>query len=136
MNRRSNRPISAIATLLAVVAIAFGTTAAQAQREPLPLSRELAMKLIADFYEVGVGEIKIAFLLEGSMKKGTFETKRAFEVTFIRSLVADGRRTRRVQTLKFLHDKELGWFLSENFDQNGRTYIDICSEHKGRIRIE
>ncbi|MFT4549526.1 MAG: hypothetical protein ACI8XO_003679 [Verrucomicrobiales bacterium] len=127
----------ALATLVLFVALALGLHPAAAQdEEPKPITRVLAAKLIADFYEIGTSEVKVAYILHGKLRKEGFEADRAAEVTFIRPVVSEGRRRRAVHSIRFQHDDQLGWFLKAVVEQNGRTYIDICSETEGRIRIE
>lgn len=127
---------AALSTIL-LIALSLGLTQARAQdNAPRPLSRKLATKLIADFYEIGENEVRIAYVIDGKLKREGFESSVGAEVTFIRPVVQDGRRRRLVQFITFHHDHELGWFLREIIQDDGRDYIDICSELQGRIRIE
>ena len=74
--------------------------------------------------------------LPGKIKKDRFESNRGAEVTYLTYVIEDGRRRRLVQTIRFQHDERLGWFLQLIIRKDGREYIEICSEHQGRIRIE
>lgn len=124
-----------IAACLIFLACATGAARAQAV-DPPALDRKVASRLIADFYEIGQNEITIAFVLDGKTGKAGFEAKFAAEVTFVQTVVAGGRRTREVRSIVFHHDAALGWFLKAVASDKGREYIDICSEHQGRLRIE
>ena len=131
--------LSAAAACLAILLIAIPTSQADSyggREKPVPLGRTLAAQLIADFYEIGNKEVTVAYILDGKLKKEGFETDIGAEVTFIRPTVQDGKRRRLVHSIRFQHDKELGWFLRAIVKEDGRSFIDICSEHKGRIRIE
>ena len=112
------------------------TTTSTQEEKPKPLSRALATHLIAEFYELGKTEVKIAYILEGKLQKDGFETSIGAEVTFLRPVVDEGRRRRAVHSIRFQHDKELGWFLRAIVKEDGHTYIDICSETQGRIRLK
>jgi hypothetical protein len=132
-----SKQIAAAFSILVALALGLGSARAQAQtEEPAPLNRRLATQLIADFYEIGESEVKIAYIVDGKLKTDGFETERGAEVTYIRPVIQDGRRRRLVQRITFLHDVELGWFLRAIIQDDGRDYIDICSEFQGRIRIE
>ena len=134
--KHQTSPAATLSTIL-LIALSLGLTPARAQDDvPRPLSRKLATKLIADFYEIGENEVRIAYIIDGKSKREGFESAVGAEVTFIRPVVQDGRRRRLVQFITFHHDRELGWFLRVIIQDEGRDYIDICSEHQGRIRIE
>lgn len=123
--------------IVLIAAIAIGQADPYATRgKPDTLGRTLATQLIADFYEIGENEVKIAYIINGKLKKDGFESDIGAEVTFIRPVVDNGRRRRAVHSIHFQHDKELGWFLRAIVQEDGRGFIDICSEKKGRIRIE
>jgi hypothetical protein len=130
----TNTRIRSAAILCLLAAFSIGL--AQAQDEPDPLNRKLATRLIAEFFEIGESEIRLAYIIEGKVKRKDFETDRGAEVVYIRAVIEEGRRRRLVQNIRFLHDRVLGWFLQEIVQENGRNYIDICSEYEGRIRIE
>jgi len=135
-NQKSNQAIATLALLIALC-LSLGPSSAQAQDQvPRPLNRKLATQLIADFFEIGESEVKIAYILDGKLKREGFETEFGAEVTYIRPVIEDGRRRRLVQYITFQHDERLGWFLREIIRKDGRDYIDICSELEGRIRIE
>ena len=135
MTMQKPRPAGMLLAFIATAALAFGDDAA-ASEKPKPLTRELAQHLIAEFFEMGKTEIRIAFILDGKIKKEGFETDVGAEVTFIRPVVEESRRRRAVHSIQFQHDRALGWFLKAVVRENGRTFIDICSETQGRIRIE
>ena len=135
-NQKTRQTATALGILFALF-IGLGASPALAQdKEPPPLNRKLAARLIADFYEIGVSEVKIAYILDGKLRKEGFLTEVGAEVTFIRPVVQNGRRRRLVHCLTFQHDRELGWFLREIIRKEGRDYIDICSEFQGRSRVE
>ncbi len=134
MKEKTSQLLAAILLFAALLASA-GNVQAQ-DEEPKPITRKLATKLIADFYEIGTNEVKVAYILHGKLKKDAFETDRGAEVTFIRPVVSEGRRRRAIHSIRFQHDDQLGWFLKAVVEENGRTYLDICSETQGRIRIE
>ncbi len=112
-----------------------GSRSSTQEEKPKALTRALATHLIAEFYEIGESEVKVAYILNGKLKKDGFETNIGAEVTFLRPVVEDGRRRRAVHSIRFQHDKELGWFLKAIMEEGGHTFIDICSETQGRIRL-
>ena len=62
MNQRSSQTAAILSILVALV-VGLGATPARAQdKEPQPLTRKLATRLIADFYEIGLSEVKIAYI--------------------------------------------------------------------------
>ncbi|MGI9239799.1 MAG: hypothetical protein ACR2RV_03300, partial [Verrucomicrobiales bacterium] len=131
-NQKSSQ--TAILIILVALVVGLGANPALAQdKEPQPLTRKLATRLIADFYEIGISEVKIAYILDGKLRKEGFLTEFGAEATFIRPVVQNGRRRRLMHCLTFQHDEELGWFLREIIREEGRDYIDICSEYQGRI---
>lgn len=135
MTKKATIPPVLVLVLIAMLSIC--SSHAQIEPEsPAPLDRKLATRLIADFYDMGVNDIRIAYILDGRSSKRGFEAKVGAEATFILPVVEDGRRRRVIRSLQFQYDSTLGWFLQESIKENGREYVDICSEHQGRIRIE
>lgn len=136
MRNQASKIAACLLVLFAAITIGQADPEGIEQPKIKPLNRKLAAHLIADFYEIGKNEVTVAYILHGKLKKDGFETDIGAEVTFIRPVVAKGLRRRLVHTIRFQHDKELGWFLRAIIQEDGRSYIDVCSETKGRIRIE
>ena len=121
--------------LLNAVPDTDGSRSSIQEEKPQALTRALATHLIAEFYEIGESEVTVAYILNGKLKKDGFETDIGAEVTFIRPVVEEGRRRRAVHSIRFQHDKQLGWFLKAIMEEGGHTFIDICSETQGRVRL-
>ena len=129
------KPPRLLSHLLPVIAITASTLVSASAQDPIPppkLEPKLAVKLMAQAYDVPEGEIRISYILGGEKDlQAGFRTKHAAAVSFIRTVVEDGFRRRRCAKQIFLHTPEFGWFLEEIETEEARDVLRIWSEKQG-----
>lgn len=107
-------------------------------RGPVPRvpDPQLVARLIADETGVVQREIHVAVVLEveAEMCDGVVAVRSA-HATFIWPVLEDGHRVRKAGERTFHWNQELGWFMYRLVHPRGGEAVDICSEHKGLIRV-
>ncbi|MFW2385499.1 MAG: hypothetical protein ACN4GG_06705 [Akkermansiaceae bacterium] len=101
------------------------------------LSREVAMKIIADAEQVRANEVTIGPMheVDRTLANGTV-ARDGVCVTFICPKVVDGTTRRVISFRTFYHDAEWGWYLYATKTVRGGEVIDVVSETKGSFQLK
>ena len=101
-----------------------------------PLTREIAVKIIAEAEQIRVNDIAVGPLQQVERKiDGQTTATNGICATFIAPLISKetGIRRRTVQYRTFFWDDEWGWYLFAVGPERGGAGIDVISQYKGRF---
>lgn len=99
------------------------------------LDEPMAARLINLQIEGHQERIKIAIIVEGSVKDGPFEARHVRRVVAIHPVLENGKMVRRMCTYDFYWNENYGWFTWQKRDERGGDAVWIWSEYKGEVEI-
>ena len=101
-----------------------------------PLTREIAVKIIAEAEQIRASEVAVGPLqrVERKIDDKTTATG-GICATFIAPIISkeSGIRRRTVQYRTFFWDDDWGWYLFAVGPERGGAGIDVISQYKGRF---
>ena len=137
MNESGARSVEAgmIRTLIACTLMTIlpqTSMAAPAGQRP---TTDVSRQLIADIAGIPAGAIKVASVVEGSIRSEDGFEHRVCRITVVHPQLDNGRMVRRIGYYDFSWSEEYGWFHQEPFQAAGGEQVRIWSELKGMVII-
>lgn len=96
---------------------------------------EISKQLIASIVGIPDGAIRVASIIEGSIRSEDGFEQRVCRVTVVHPFLDNGRMVRRIGHYDFSWSEEYGWFHQEPFQAAGGEQVRIWSELKGMVII-